>query len=473
MEILISQQGLTWSTSLIVVLVICGGYLLHCRRRLRNDAQRKDEAIRLGIDRPLGQFPYIDPLRCTGCSACILACPEGDVLGIVGGTAVVINGLRCIGIGACEEACPVGAIKVGIGDLKSREDVPLLDDRLQTNLPGVFIAGELGGLSLVSNAVRQGRTAVASIAGQIAQGSSVSSPSVLDLAIVGAGPAGLSAGLAASTAGLSYVILEREKDLGGTVLNYPRRKMVLTQPVDLPPWGKISKQSYEKEDLLTLFQQLADEADLEIRFGEAVTGLARSNGHYLIESAGRTYPARHVLLALGRRGNPRKLGVPGEELPKVMYRLIDARSYRGQKALVVGGGDSAIEAAIALARESANQVLLSYRKEKLVRIKQKNQKAIERLIAKGTVQPIFSSQVERITPKSVRLRVSSQKMTEIDNDYVFVSIGGKLPFDLLHKLGVRFGGEKPQSQTAKPPNPAESPIKDGRELSDRPAPGNR
>ena len=442
LETFLANQGLTWGASLTLAVLICGGYLLQCRRRLEQDAARKAEAESLGIDRPTGQFPFIDALRCAGCATCISACPEGDVLGIVGGTAVVINGVRCIGIGACEEACPVDAIKIGIGNLREREDVPLLDDGLQSNLPGVFVAGELGGLSLVSNAVRQGRKSVESIARVRDQDPRESDPQVLDLVIVGAGPAGLSAALAATEAGLSYVVLEREKGLGGTILNYPRRKMVLTQPVDLAPWGRMAREAYEKESLLEMFQDLVADMKIEIRFDEPIESLSRENGHWIAASKRNAYPARNIVLALGRRGNPRKLGVPGEALPKVMYRLIDANSYKGSSVLVVGGGDSAVEAAISLARDSANDVYLSYRKEQLFRIKQKNQKSIERLIQKGSVRPIFSSVVEEITPTTVRLRVGEDDISEIPNDYVFVSIGGEPPFRLLRQFGIRFGGQE-------------------------------
>lgn len=224
---------LLWSASLALVALIVFPYLLRFRRRVRLDRERKEEAAALGIDKPAAQFPYIDPAHCIGCGACVRACPEGDVLGIVGGTAVVVNGLRCVGHARCEAACPVGAITVGLGDLRSREDVPLLDESGQTTVPGVYVVGELGGLSLVRNAVFQGRK----IAEQIAAAAPAASadPGVLDLAVVGAGPAGLSAGLTASHAGLSYVVLEREPTLGGSLLHYPRRKMVLTQPVELPP----------------------------------------------------------------------------------------------------------------------------------------------------------------------------------------------------------------------------------------------
>jgi len=435
------EQTLIWTLAIALVLAIWLPFAWSHRRRVRADEERKAEATRLRIDRPAGQYPYIDPLRCVGCSACVDVCPEGDVLGMVGGTAVIVNGLRCIGIAECEKACPVGAITVGLGDVRSRADMPLLDDDLQTNLPGVFIAGELGGLSLVSNAVRQGRAVVEHVRERIDRGIAAKAEGVLDLAIVGAGPAGLSAGLAAQAKELDYVILERERSLGGTVLNYPRRKMVLTQPVELPPWGVLSGSAYQKEDLLDLFEQLVSEAGLRVRFGQTVETLEARDAHYLLETGGSTYRARHVLLALGRRGHPRKLGVPGEEQAKVAYRLIDAESYRGAKVLVVGGGDSAVEAAVALARDGSNEVTLSYRRERLVRVKRKNQEALDALIARGPLRTLFGSEVETIGSGVVSLRVPGGEVVDLPNDFVFVLIGGEPPFELLRGLGVRFGGE--------------------------------
>jgi len=454
------EQTLIWSFAIALVLAIWLPFAWSHRRRVRADEERKAEATRLRIDRPAGQYPYIDPLRCVGCSACVDACPEGDVLGMVGGTAVIVNGLRCIGIAECEKACPVGAITVGLGDVRSRADMPLLDDDLQTNLPGVFIAGELGGLSLVSNAVRQGRAVIEHVRERIDRGITAKVDGVLDLAIVGAGPAGLSAGLAAQTNELDYVILERERTLGGTVLNYPRRKMVLTQPVRLPPWGVLSATSYQKEDLLAFFEQLVREADLCVRFGEAVEKLEARDAHYVLETGEATYRARHVLLALGRRGHPRKLGVPGEEQAKVVYRLIDADSYRDAKVLVVGGGDSAVEAAIALARDGSNEVTLSYRRERLVRVKRKNQEALDDLLARGRLRTLFSSEVEAIGSGVVSVSVLGGEVVDLPNDFVFVLIGGEPPFELLRRLGVRFGGESTTEPVAQ--RESDRPVEAGR-----------
>ncbi len=433
-----SEAVLLWGAALSIAALIVLPYIWKFRRRVRGDRERKEEAAALGIDKPAAQYPYIDPAHCIGCGACVRACPEGDVLGIVGGTAVVVNGLRCVGHARCEEACPVGAITVGLGDMKSREDVPLLDESFQTSVPGIYVVGELGGLALVKNAVLQGRQVIEHVAERTCE--DPPEDGVLDVAIVGAGPSGLSAALTAAGAGLSHVILEKEENLGGSLLHYPRRKMVLTQRVELPPWGELRKEEYAKEVLLEMFEGMVRDHQLDVRFGEAVEDVRREECHFLVRSHGGTWRARHIVLALGRRGSPRKLGIPGEDLPKVMYRLMDAEGYRGQKILVVGGGDSAVEAAVGLARQPGNEIVLSYRREKLVRIKKKNEDAFAEALASGRLRPLFSSQPIEIGPTSVKLRIREAEAIEIENDYVFVFAGGVPPFGFLKKLGIRFGG---------------------------------
>jgi len=438
----LTESGVVWLVAAVAVVAIVLPYVLRFRQRVRLDRERKAEAGRLGIDRPVAQFPFVDDQLCIGCGACAAACPEGDVLGVVGGTAVVVNALRCVGHGRCEVACPVEALEVGLGDLKSRDDVPLLDDELQATVPGIYIAGELGGLALVRNATLQGRMAIEAIAASTTRSKS-GDGSVVDVAIVGAGPAGLSAALTAKDSNLSYAVFEKESDLGGSLLHYPRRKMVLTQPFELPPWGRLEREEYKKEELLEIFKRMVSQTELDLRFGEAVEDVRHEEGLFRLRSStGSELRARRVLLALGRRGSPRKLGVQGEELPKVMYRLIDAQSYRGERILVVGGGDSAAEAAIGLARQSGNQITLSYRKEKLVRLKNKNLLALEQLVDRGRVELLLSSTVERIGSSKVALQDGHGETLEIENDYVFVFAGGVPPFGFLQQIGIGFGGQR-------------------------------
>lgn len=441
----VDNEALTvWSLALTAVALVFLPYLALFRRRQAHDTARKLEAASLGVDRPVAQYPHVDPQRCIGCGSCVQACPEGDVLGVVAGLAVVINGLRCIGHGNCATACPVGAIEVGLGDLKARTDVPLLDDDLETNVPGIYVAGELSGLALIRNAVAQGRQAVERIATDLAQTPRRSAP--LDLAIVGAGPAGLAAALDAAQRGLACVVLEREASLGGTLLHYPRRKLVLTQPVGLEPWGALDRDEYAKEDLLEIFGDAVARFGLDVRFGHEVQDVVRHDGFFELRTAPASFASRTVLLALGRRGTPRRLGVPGEELAKVTYRLQDAASYQRQRLLVVGGGDSAVEAAIGLGREGRNQVTLSYRRDRLLRVKHKNQAAFDKLVAHGRIQPRFGSEVTRIAADSVEMRLADGTTEWIANDYVFVLAGGVPPFEFLRKIGLRFGGPPVQAE---------------------------
>ncbi len=440
-----------------MVGLIVGSYWISFRRRERLDHARLEEAVELGLQRPVGQFPYIDASRCIGCSACIDACPEGDVLGIVGGLAKVINGVRCIGIASCATACPVGAIEVGLGDVRGRADIPVLNEDRETNVPGIFIAGELGGLSLVRNAVDQGRDTAYGIAEGYACGGDVSVPGYVDVAIVGAGPAGLSAALASVEKGLSYVVIEQQADFGGTIYQYPRRKLVHTQPVDLPLHGRLDKPEHSKEELLELFEGLVRRYDLAMRFGERVLETESTEHGYRLRTTAGEHFARHVILATGRRGTPRKLGVPGEDLSKVMYQVRDAELYRKQRILCVGGGDSAVEAAMGLANQPGNEVTISYRKDRFYRIKRKNQERIEEHIRRGLVKALFSSTVVSIEGQVVRLRCGEEEVV-LDNDWVFIMIGGVPPFPLLRKIGIRFGDDLVVAASNNGGNTAHSPA---------------
>ncbi|GAB4331376.1 MAG: hypothetical protein Kow0037_07920 [Calditrichia bacterium] len=428
------ESYLIWFVTLLISGIIFSVYFIKFRKEQKKNYYRKKEARSLGIDRPRAQFPFIDTARCIGCGSCVKACPEGDVLGVVFGKAEIINGLRCVGHGFCEKSCPVGAIEVGLGDIKKRSDIPFADEYHESNIPGIFIVGELGGLSLIRNAIRQGEKAVTRIAEKYAHSPS---PEILDVVIVGAGPAGLSAALTAKRTNLRYQVIDQQKP-GGTILQYPRKKLVMTQPVEIPLYGKLTKSEYEKEELLEIWLQTIKKEQLQIQTNARLLSIYSDKGTFLVETTRGKLPAQTVVLALGRRGTPRKLEVPGETLPKVAYQLVDAQSYRNNKILVVGGGDSAIEAAVGLARQPGNCVYISYRKPRFFRIKKKNEENINSQIKRKKIKPLFETTVGEIKKDSVILN-TNEGILEIPNDFVFIFAGGIPPFDLLKGIGIRFG----------------------------------
>jgi thioredoxin reductase len=435
------ESLLIWGVALLLGAGLIVPYFLRFRAARRQDAARRAETVALGMNRPVGQYPLIDANACIGCGSCVMACPEGDVLGIVGGKAVITNGARCIGHGRCAEACPVGALKVGLGDITTRDDIPVLSPDLETSRPGIFVAGELGGFALVSNAVDQGRRAMEAIA---ARGPFPAQDPRWDVIVVGAGPGGLSAALTARKHGLRCLVLDQQGP-GGTILQYPRRKLVLVQPVEIPLYGPLLQKEYSKEDLLDIWLRLHTEHDLKIHTDERLLNVTGTPGDLAVHTTAGEHRARHVVLALGRRGTPRKLGIPGEDAAKVAYRLIDASLYRGSRVLVVGGGDSAVEAAVALASQKDIEVTLSYRKPRLLRIKKRNADKIDALIAAGGVRFLGDSQPTAIQADTVSLETASGPAI-LPNEFVFIFAGGDPPFPLLREIGILFGGDQADIQ---------------------------
>lgn len=436
---------MTWALliTLVLVLGIALVALIAQRAELRRTFEGLEERSRArerGSHAARLQYPVPDLAKCIGCGTCVAACPEEGVLQVIHGQAVVVHGARCVGHGICAKECPVGAIALTFGDLTERKDLPALTPDFEAvGKPGLYLAGEVTGFSLIRTAITHG-VAVARAAAERVRSSDVTPTSeVLDLVIVGAGPAGLACALEAKRLGLRAVILEQEQ-LGGTVTSYPRRKLVMTQPVELPLYGKLTRTTYSKEELLELWEAIVREQQIEILTEATFTGLDRSpEGDYLVYSGRGTLKARNVCIAIGRRGTPRKLGVRGEDSSKVAYSLMDAQSYTQRRILVVGGGDSAIEAALGLAEQEGNRVTLSYRRAHFNRLKLRNEERIQEAIRAGHVECLYESEVRAIESSEVELGVGdTPRVLRIPNDDVFVFAGGLAPFPLLENCGVSF-----------------------------------
>ena len=406
-------------------------------REREERARRAAEKGKMYSEGPRAQHPHIDNNYCIGCATCTSVCPEGDVLAMLGGKAVIVNGYKCIGHSLCAEACPVGAITMVMATPSMGADMPVLTREYETTIPNLFIVGELGGLALIKNAVNQGRECVDTVVARLARASGAS-PDVYDVLIVGAGPAGISASLRAIEKNLNYVCVEQD-EVGGTVAKYPRQKLVMTSPVEFPMYGKFTQTELSKEKLIAFWQKVLQRADFKVRAGEKVDDIQKGpDGMFTVVTSKDRHRARAVILALGRTGTPRKLGVKGEELSKVMYRLIEADHYINKRILVVGGGDSAVEAAMGLAHQTGNQVTLSYRKETFSRIKERNAQRIEPCMRSGKVKVLFNSAPVEFKKDSVTLEVNGGRQ-ELPNDFVWIFAGGTPPSDFLKKVGVGFG----------------------------------
>jgi putative YpdA family bacillithiol system oxidoreductase len=428
----------------VVAVLVIGFFMrgyLKGQKKKEEEARAAAEKGKLFSSGPQSQHPHIDANYCIGCAACTMVCPEGDVLAMLGGKAVIVNGYKCIGHSLCAEVCPVGAITMVMASPSMGADMPYLTPKYETSIKNMFIVGELGGLALIKNAINQGRDCIDNIAGKVASlGGLRRSSDVVDVLIVGAGPAGISASLRAIEKKLNYLTVD-EGEIGGTVAKYPRQKLVLTSPVEFPTYGKFKKTEISKEELIEFWHKVIDRVDFKLRTGEKVEDVKKGeDGVFTVATSKSQYRTHAVILALGKSGSPRKLGVKGEDLPKVMYRLIEADHYVNKKILVVGGGDSAIEAAMGLGHQAGNQVTLSYRKEAFSRIKERNAQRIQESMRKGKVKVIFNSVPLEFKKESIVLDVKGERQ-EIPNDFVWIFAGGEPPTAFLKKIGVGFGAQ--------------------------------
>ena len=420
---------------LLILTLLIVIYLRYKKMATKKNLSVKKEEFDAGLIEPPSLHPIIDHSRCLGCGSCVLACHEKDVLGVINRKAELIAPTRCIGHGACKDACPAAAITLVFGTEKRGMDIPMVQPNFETNVPGIFIAGELGGMGLIRNAVEQGKQAMESIVRE--SNNNGKKGDVLDVLIIGAGPAGFSASLAAMEHKLNCVTLEQET-LGGTVAHYPRNKIVMTQPAVLPMFGKTRFAETTKEELIEFWKDVEKSTGVKINYNERVLKVEREDGYFKVTSENGTlnlYKSQTVLLAKGRRGTPRKLGVPGEEKSKVVYRLTDPDQYKSQHVIVVGGGDSALEAGYSISEMPGTTVTISYRSEAFGRAKKKNRDKVQKEQEEGRLNVLMKSNVKEIRDNDLLLDHDGQEIT-LRNDAVIICAGGILPTAFLKEIGI-------------------------------------
>jgi thioredoxin reductase (NADPH) len=434
----VSLDALLLPLLMAAILVVAAvPILLKHRRHDRQVRAKLERARQLGSHETLSLHPRIDEGLCIGCEECVRSCPEQDVIATYRHKAVVVDATECVGHGICERVCPVGAITLVVGTEQRGLELPRLTEHFETNVPGLYVVGELGGMGLIRNAIWQATQAVAHIARQRRK----APPGGVQLLVAGAGPAGLAAAIAAKSAGLSSRVIE-QGEVGGSMLHYPRRKLVMTHPAELPGVGPFPFKEVEKEPLVEFWRSTAQALDLKIDSGTALVSVTARDGALVAETTKGPVAAACVILALGRRGSPRRLEVPGEEQSKVFYRLIEPEQFDGRNILVVGGGSAALETALSLAARPGVRVVLCHRREVFAGARAA---VVERLLEaerSGRVEVLRNARVTSVDVDRVRLEVAGAP-AERPNDAVFVMIGGLPPYDLLRNSGVdletRFG----------------------------------
>lgn len=432
----------------------------------------EEDLKRLDPDRPNYPHPVIFPERCIGCHACVDACPH-DVLAIVNGIASPVASDQCMEDTACQVECPVNpkaCIVINTTKKIRPRPVPTRDPSFMTNVAGCYIIGDVSGTPLIKNAANEGADAVKHIVRELQNDAGPEPKAEVDVAIIGAGPAGLSAAIAAKQAKLRYVGIEQDKVLA-TIDAYPKGKYVFFKPETMESRGTIAVNGpgEQREKILDSWNSAMQSNGVVINEGESCKKVEKaSDGDFFhvqtekgLEREKTTYKARRIILALGNRGTPMKLRLPGEEMKvtrngrsedKVKYKLTDPDAYKRSRVIIVGAGNSAIEAAVDLVArrngdqisfrpdDEINDVTLVIRSDLKNDLKFGNKLQVYQCIDEGKIKAYFGTAIKEIRDGEVVLmnaRSSEEKLT-IPNDFIFAMIGGDRPTKFLEGIGIKI-----------------------------------
>lgn len=477
-----------WAGMILFLALLCAG--LAVRDAVKARRLLEEPAAEPGPDLHVSQLPeelrekydpegppYPHPVviteRCIGCHACVDACPH-DVLAIVNGVATPVAREQCMEDTSCQVECPVNpkaCIVVNTTKQIAPRKAPARDSRFMTNVPGCYIVGDVSGTPLIKNAANEGADVIRHVAEELRNGVPSEPKAELDVAIIGVGPAGLSAAITARQSALRYVAVEQDRVLA-TIEAYPANKYVFFKPETMESRGAIEVEGAgrQREEILESWKGVMLSSGVRVNELESCKSVRRAEDgdYFLIETervaakAQATYRARRVVLALGNRGSPMRLKVPGEDLKvtvggrvedKVKYKLTDPEDHRGRRVVVVGAGNSAVEAVVDLvARRQGdrisyrpdgeiNEVTLVIRSDMKNDLKFLNKQQVYDCIDEGKVRVFFGTTVKEIREGEVVLMNARtfEEVATVPNDFVFAMIGGDRPTKFLESIGIKIG----------------------------------
>jgi thioredoxin reductase/Pyruvate/2-oxoacid:ferredoxin oxidoreductase delta subunit len=444
LDIVSDNLGITgFLVMALIAIVSVGGK----KKKHKKAIKTLDKNTKAKLNEPATLHPIIDDALCGGCGACVKACPEGEIIQLIHHKAVLVYPSKCVGHGLCEQVCPYGAIDLVFGTKTRGMEIPRISPDYETNLSGLYIAGELGGMGLVKNAVKQGKLAAYHAIDKL---NDCKEKTDVDLFVVGAGPSGFSAGLACMEKKVTYKVID-QNSFGGTIFNFPRQKIVTSHPLEFAIVGpqKFKGNVVFKEEILAHFNKIKKETNFEVSERENFISLSKSDKNvFNIKTTKGDYTAKKVLLCMGVRGSPRRLGLPNEDLPKVTYNLVDPEEYQNSSVAIVGGGNAGLECAQYLSKPHLkNKVHLVVRggpTEAFSKSNEANQKLVFEQEKQGLVTIHYDSSIKSIEVDHVILNKGKGE-ERVDNNFIFIFAGAEVPFKFLMSLGIEINkshGEK-------------------------------